>query len=59
MIDPDALEALFHGRDTDGSVQFIYEELDITVRNDGTVDVQQASPQIEPMRRAIWLSSGD
>ena len=41
-IDPDALDALFAGRPTNGVVTFRYAGYDVTVRADGTVELSDA-----------------
>jgi len=38
-IDPDALDAVFDGRSTDGSVAFQYADHDLVVRSNGTIEV--------------------
>lgn len=41
VIDPDALDVLFSGRETLGVVTFEYAGHDVTVRADQTIDVVQ------------------
>lgn len=41
-IDPDALDALFDGRRTEGSVTFRYADHQVTVHADRTVEVARA-----------------
>lgn len=47
VTDPDALDQLFHDRDTDGQVQFVYEDLSVTVTSDGRVTVISQSERSE------------
>lgn len=41
VIDPDSLDQLFAGRDTHGTVRFVYEGLQVTVSSDGAVTVRE------------------
>lgn len=50
VIDPDALDAMFRGRDAPGSVSFVYAGRQVTVTADGEVAVaaeQEPSPLSE------------
>lgn len=38
-VDPDALDALFAGRQTSGRVSFLYADRSVTIATDGTVTV--------------------
>lgn len=42
VIDPDALDRLFYGRDVDGRVQFEFCSYLVTVRSDGAVTTEPA-----------------
>jgi hypothetical protein len=43
VIDPDALDVLFSGCDTDGSVEFQYAGRTVTIFADRTIEVSPAS----------------
>jgi len=45
VVDPDALDALFAGSETTGSVQFQYAGYDVTVSADRTIQVRPSAQE--------------
>lgn len=43
VVDPDALDVLFEGRETHGAVTFRYAGQVVTVRSDRTIEVDEAT----------------